>query len=272
MHTYTFEEAIKNHRETHHPSMYNVPNAPVYVNVEINMQAEKSTRFVENFHKMAPISYKFDHGEERKILAFTKGLENIEEAKKAGATLAGDASLVKSIQNGDLALSEFQYIIAHQNMLADLVHVRGLMKKKFPNPKVGTLGTDIIGMITRFMDGITYSVMKDENQKDYALATVQIGTLDMEPEHLEANLKSLLQDINVMRPKREGKFITRVLISSPPSKEEFQINPFVYVPEERDPGSDIKRKGAVVEADEDEPKNEQDDDDDDEREKKKAVN
>lgn len=265
---YTVEEAVNFHRETHHPTMYNVPNAPIFANIEINMQGEKVTRFVENFHKMAPISHKFEHGEDRSILVFTKGLENIEEAKKAGATIAGDANLIKSIQNGDLALSEFQFIIAHNNMLPELVHVRGLMKRKFPNPKLGTLGTNVIEMINRFMNGITYSVIKDENQKDFALTTVQIGTLNMPTEHIEENLTSLLKDIDVMRPKREGKFISRVILKSPPSKEEFKINPFIYVPEERVAGSDKKRRGAV----EDETADDEELLDDDEKEKKEAVN
>lgn len=247
--------------------MYNLPNAPIFAHIELNMQGEKSTKFVETFHRMAPIVHKFEHGEERSILVFTKGLENIEEAKKAGAALAGDINLIKSIQNGDLSLNDYQYYIAHQNMLADLVHIRGLMKRKFPSPRLGTLGTDVVGMINKFMNGITYSVVKDENQKDFALTTVQFGTLDMDINHLEKNLQSLLSDIDSMRPKRTGKFITRVLIKSPPSKEELKIDPFVYVPEERI-ATDDKRKKNVVKEEEDEEEGEDEKGD----ERKEAVN
>lgn len=266
LHVYPFDDAVKCHRETHHPTMYNVPDAPLIAHIEINMQGEKQTRFCENFHRMAPIDHKFDHGEERSILVFTKGLENIEEAKKAGATLAGDASLVKSIQNGDLVLSDFQYIIAHTNMLPDLVHVRGLMRRKFPNPKLGTLGNDVIEMINRFMNGITYSVTKDENQKDFAALDIKIGTLNMDTKHLESNLASVLRDIDSMRPKRDGKFITRVLLKSPPSKEELKINPFLYVSESR--GSSGSKKSTVV----DQPEEEIDDEEEDEKERKEAAN
>jgi len=54
----------------------------------------------------------------------------------------------------------------------------------------------------------------------------------MENIKLEENLKYLLQDINSIRPKREGKFITRVLLKSPPSREQLKIDPFVYIPEQ----------------------------------------
>lgn len=38
---YPFAEAVECHRETHHPEMYNKPNANLYATVELNMQGEK---------------------------------------------------------------------------------------------------------------------------------------------------------------------------------------------------------------------------------------
>lgn len=90
------------------------------------MQAEKSTRFVDNFQRMALIPHKFAHGEERSILAFAKGQENLKAASDAGATLVGGPELVKDVQNGDLVLTDYQYIVAHPNILPDLVPIRGL--------------------------------------------------------------------------------------------------------------------------------------------------
>lgn len=70
---YTFAEAVACHRETHHPSMYNEPNAPLNLTIELNMQGEKITRFVDQFQRMAMIPHKFDHKEERNILVLAKG-------------------------------------------------------------------------------------------------------------------------------------------------------------------------------------------------------
>ncbi|KAG5671742.1 hypothetical protein PVAND_001922 [Polypedilum vanderplanki] len=268
--TFTVEDAIKCHQETHHPTMYNVPNAPILAEIEINMQGEKITRFVDNFHRMAPINYKFNHGEERTVLAFAKGQEYIDIAKKAGATLAGDGGLVKSIQNGDLSFNDFQFIVAHSNILHEIMPIRGLLKRRFPNPKNGTLGTDLEEMVQKFLNGITYSVKKDENQQNFANLTAQFGTLDMDVKHLEDNLASLLQDINKMRPKREGKFITRVYINSPPSSEKLKINPFVYVPEEQTFAK--KKTSAKVAEEEDEDEATAAEDEEEVKEKKEAVN
>ena len=242
--------------------MYNVQNAPLVAHVELNMKGEKATRFVDNFFRMAPVLHKFDHGEDRTILVFAKGQEYVEIARKAGATLVGGPELVKDIQNGDLLMTDYQYVVAHPNILPEIVPIRGLMKKKFPNPKNGTLGANIEELVTRFMNGIQYSAMKDENQQDFGIISTAVGTLDMDPKHLEENLVSLLKDIDSMRPKRDGKFITRVLLKSHPSPEQLKIDPFIYVPEGK---KEIKKATKEV-------KKEVQEDEDDEPAAKEAVN
>ncbi|XP_017036969.1 large ribosomal subunit protein uL1m [Drosophila kikkawai] len=242
---YSVAEAIQCHRETHHPSMYNVPRAPLNVDIELDMQAEKTTRFVDNFQRMAMIPHRFEHGEERKIIVFTKGNSEVLEAREAGASLVGGVELIKDITGGELLLSDYQYVIAHPNILAELVALRGLMKRKFPNPKSETLGTNLAEMIVKFSSGISYSASKDEYQQNFGLITACVGTLDMDAGKLEENIQHLLQDVNTMRPKREGRFITRVLLKSPPSSEQLKIDPFVYVPEMWDKSSaKVKREGA----------------------------
>lgn len=66
----------------------------------------------------------------------------------------------------------------------------------------------------------------------------------MDSSHLESNLKSLLEDINSVRPRREGKFITRVLLKCVPGTEQLKIDPFVYVPEEAAKKSSSKAEPA----------------------------
>lgn len=85
----------------------------------------------------------------------------------------------------------------------------------------------------------------------------------MDTKHLEENLISLLQDIDSIRPKRSGKFITRVLLKSPPSSEQLKIDPFVYIQEEYSKQISNNKK-----VEEEETIN---DDDDDENEKRENV-
>lgn len=129
-------------------------------------------------------------------------------------------------------LTDYQFVIAHPNILPELVALRGLMKRKFPNPRSETLGTNLGEMIERFSNGISYTATKDEHQQDFGLISTNVGTLDMDSQKLEENLCSLLQDVNSVRPNREGeRFVKRVLLKSPPSSERLKIDAYQYIPE-----------------------------------------
>lgn len=41
---YSFVEAVQCHKETHHPEIYNKPDADLHVTIELNMQGEKKVR------------------------------------------------------------------------------------------------------------------------------------------------------------------------------------------------------------------------------------
>ncbi|CAF4899439.1 unnamed protein product [Pieris macdunnoughi] len=226
---YTAEEAVRAHQETHHPSMYNEPEAFVYAKVEINMEGVKKNRYIDNFSRLTLLPHYFPQDEERTILAFCKGPELIKQVAEAGATMAGSTELVKKIQEGTVKLGDYDYVIAHPNIITDLVPIRGLMKRRFPNIKAGTLDTNICDLVKKFAAGIQYRVIKDENQQNFGSVEVPIGRLNMSPSSIAENIDILLKDIQTVRPKRDGLFITRCIIVSPPSSEKLKIDPFVHV-------------------------------------------
>ncbi|KAI8420636.1 hypothetical protein MSG28_007880 [Choristoneura fumiferana] len=226
---YSAEDAVKAHQETHHPTMYNEPNAFVFARVEINMEAAKQNRYVDSFMRLALLPHRFPRDEERTILAFCKTPELVKQAAEAGATTAGGTDLIKKIQEGAIKVGEYDYVIAHPNILTDLVPIRGLMKRKFPNVRSGTLDPDLLAMVEKFAAGVQYKVARDENQQNFGSVEVPIGRLNMDVKHVAENIAALLKDIQSVRPKRDGLFITRCLITSPPSTERLKIDPFVYV-------------------------------------------
>lgn len=228
--TYSFEEAVKCHRETHHPQIYNMPNSPLHVKIELNMLGEKKTRFVDNFTRMVAIPHTFEHGEERLIIAFAKDEKIQKETLENGAQLAGGVDLIKQIQSGAVNLQNFKFVLAHPDILPELVALRGLMKKKFPNPKTGTLDTDLASVTRKFVHGIYYGAVKNEYEKDYGLVETIIGTLDMPVGNLEENFGVLIKDLESMRPRRQGTFISRCLLWSPPSSEKFKVDHDIYLP------------------------------------------
>lgn len=102
-----------------------------------------------------------------------------EKARDAGAMLVGGTELIRDIQTGALSLQDFQYVIAHPNILPELVALRGLMKRKFPNPKNGTLAPDIVSMVNKYLNGVNYSAKKDEYEKDFGLIETSIGPVSI---------------------------------------------------------------------------------------------
>ncbi|XP_045496563.1 50S ribosomal protein L1 [Colias croceus] len=226
---YTAEEAVRAHQETHHPTMYNDPEAYVYAKVEVNMEGIKKTRFLDNFSKLTLFPHNFPREEERTILAFCKGAELIKQVTDAGATTVGGTDLVKKIQEGTIKLGDYDYVIAHPNIITELVPIRGLMKRRFPSIKGGTLDANIAELVKKFAAGIQYRVVKDEVQQNFGSVEVPVGRLNMEPKCVAENIDKLLKDIQSSRPKRDGLFITRCIIVSPPSTENLKIDPFVHV-------------------------------------------
>ncbi|XP_053605433.1 large ribosomal subunit protein uL1 [Plodia interpunctella] len=226
---YTAEDAVRAHQETHDTTMYNQPDALVYAQVEMNMLAVKKNKYMDSFNRLSLLPNPFPRDEERTILAFCKGPDLIKEVTLAGATTAGGPELVKKIQEGTIKLSDYDFVIAHPNILTELVPIRGLMKRRFPNLKTGTLDPNLLELVKKFASGVQYRVLKDERQEDFGSAEVPIGRLNMDATKVAENVGALLKDLQLARPKRDGLFITRCYIASPPSPERLKIDPFVYV-------------------------------------------
>ncbi|CAG9787036.1 unnamed protein product [Diatraea saccharalis] len=226
---YSAEDAIRAHQETHHPTMYNQTDALIFAHVEFNMEAVKKNRYLDSFVQLSLLPHIFPRDEERTILAFCKGPELIKEVLDAGATTAGSTELIKKIQEGQIKLSDYDYVIAHPNIITDLVPIRGLLKRRFPNVKAGTLDPKLAEQVKKFAGGVQYRVVKDEHQQNYGSVEVPVGRVNMEPKCVVENIEALLKNMQSVRPKREGLFITRCLIVSPPSTEKIKIDPFVFV-------------------------------------------
>jgi len=147
-------------------------------------------------------------GQNIRIAVVTRG-EKVSEATKAGADLAGEEDLVDSITKGEM---NFDLLISTPDMMPKVAKLgrvlgpRGLM----PNPKAGTVTTDLAGAIKEFKAG------KLEFRADKAgIVHVRFGKASFSEEALLENLKILQSTIDKNKPSgAKGKFWRSFFITS----------------------------------------------------------
>jgi large subunit ribosomal protein L1 len=147
-------------------------------------------------------------GRSLRVAVFARG-PKADEAKAAGADIVGAEDLVSTVQGGTIA---FDRCIATPDMmplvgrLGKVLGPRGLM----PNPKVGTVTTDIAGAVKASKGGaVEFRVEKA------GIIQGSVGKASFEHEKLIENIVAFVDAVAKAKPQgAKGTYIQRVAISS----------------------------------------------------------
>ncbi|MGI6244780.1 MAG: 50S ribosomal protein L1 [Pseudochelatococcus sp.] len=147
-------------------------------------------------------------GRSVRVAVFARG-PKAEEAKKAGAEVVGAEDLLEQIQGGNI---NFDRCIATPDLmplvgrLGKILGPRGLM----PNPKVGTVTTDVTGAVAAAKGGaVEFRVEKA------GIIHAGIGKVSFDEQKLIENIRAFADAVAKAKPSgAKGTYIQRIAISS----------------------------------------------------------
>ena len=135
--------------------------------------------------------------------------DKIDEAKKAGADIAGSDDLIEKIASGKF---DFTKLICTPSMMGKIgkhgkvLGPKGLM----PNPKLGTVATNL----TKAINDIKTGLVEIRNDKDGNLAS-SIGRKSFSTEKLLENYNYFLESVKKEKPETiKGEFIKGIFLTS----------------------------------------------------------
>lgn len=147
-------------------------------------------------------------GKTKRVAVFAQGAK-AEEARAAGADVVGMEDLAERVKAGDMP---FDIVIASPDTmrivgtLGQILGPRGLM----PNPKVGTVTPDVATAVKNAKAGqVQYRVDKG------GIIHSTIGRRSFDNEHLQNNLRALIDALNKSKPATsKGIYLRKVAVSS----------------------------------------------------------
>jgi len=147
-------------------------------------------------------------GRSVRVAVFARG-DKAEEAKAAGADIVGAEDLVDIVQKGTI---DFDRCIATPDMmplvgrLGKVLGPRGMM----PNPKVGTVTTDVAAAVKASKGGaVEFRVEKA------GIVQAGVGKVSFDVKALEENIRAFTDAVNKAKPAgAKGNYVKKVSVTS----------------------------------------------------------
>jgi len=192
---YLPEEAIKLLPEV---SFSKFPGS-VQVEIVLNLNEKQKKEVLRG-------SYALPHqfGSTTKVVVFADAAD---QKKAAGADITGGEELIPDIESGKL---QFDVLITTPAMMQKIARLAKVLGPKglMPNPKNGTISTNLAETVKKFKSG-----MKQFKLKDGSKITAIIGKSDLEAEKLSENFQTFITVVKNELKKFGGHVVKTVKIS-----------------------------------------------------------
>jgi large subunit ribosomal protein L1 len=131
------------------------------------------------------------------------------EAREAGADVVGADDLVERVQGGFL---DFDVAIATPDLMGQVGKVARILgpRKLMPNPKTGTVTTDVGKAVNEFKGGrVEYRTDK------VGVVHVPIGKVSFEKQKLVDNFRAVIDELQRAKPaSAKGRYMKSIAVSS----------------------------------------------------------
>ena len=176
----------------------------VDVSLKINLKQSKGG----DFSLRTVVNLPNGSGKKCKIAVLCEA-DKIDEAKKAGADVVGSEDLIEKIAVGKFDFTKLVCTPAMMSKIGKHGKVLG-PKGLMPNPKLGTVATDI----TKAVKDIKTGLVEIRNDKDGNLAST-IGRKSFSAEKLFENYNHFMESVKKEKPDTiKGEFIKGCFLTS----------------------------------------------------------
>jgi len=178
-------------------------DASVDLHITLGVDPKKADQAIRG-----TVSLPHGTGKEKKVLVFCTP-DKEEEAKAAGADFVGLEDFVQKIEQG---WTDIDVVIATPNVMPKIARLGRVLgpRNLMPNPKSGTVTTDLTKAITEVKKGkIAFKIDK------FSIIHASIGRVSFSSEQIKDNAKELVATLVQLKPSSaKGVYLKNITMAS----------------------------------------------------------
>lgn len=196
---YSLQDGIKSLKEVSYAKF----NETIELVMKLGIDPRHSDQLVRGV-----VTLPAGNGKDVKVAVICKD-NQIDAVKKAGADIAGSNEIIDEIKAGKI---NYDVYIASPDMMGIVGSVAKILGPKglMPNPKLGTVTTDLVGAVNNAKKG-----QVEFRAEKQGIIHAGVGKMNFSEEDLMENLKAVISAVNKAKPAAsKGTYVKGMYLSS----------------------------------------------------------